>query len=124
LGLCKHCGEPVAIGSRRYCLTHWFEKISCDRTGTTKNKDAIRKLIEEQNYLCVYTGKKLVLGENAQLDHKTPPRLGGSNDIENLQWIDAQVNLWKGMRTHEEFVKSCRQIADKFSDQHNLTDTK
>jgi len=113
-GLCKACGKPQAENSNLYCLEHWFKKLSVDATGTTNHWQAIQELLIEQDYRCPYTGTKLVLGKNAQLDHKVPLDLGGSNEPNNLHWVDAEINRMKGKRTHLEFISICKTIASRF----------
>jgi len=110
-GLCGLCGQPLAGFSRRLCLKHWFGEISLSNTGTTKNGPALQDLMQKQGYKCAYTNKPIELGVNAQLDHKTPVALGGTNELSNLHWVDAEINRMKGKRTHNEFIELCRLIS-------------
>ena len=110
-GLCIKCNHSRAEFSRSYCQKHWFERTSANRTGTTKNGPAIQDILQKQEYKCAYTGIPLKLGYNAQLDHKTPVALGGTNELSNLHWIDKEINLMKGKHTHKGFMKLCRLIS-------------
>ncbi len=65
-----------------------------------------------QNYRCVYSGKTLVLGKNASIDHIFPvakfPHL--ISEPTNIQWVDFTVNQMKGSLTHTEFVELIKLI--------------
>lgn len=113
-GLCKVCGKLRAENSNLYCFEHWFKATSCFATGTNKHWRAIRDKLEEQDYQCPYSGKELIMGKNAQLDHKVPPGLGGDNTLDNLHWVDAEINRMKGKHTHLEFISICKVIASQF----------
>jgi len=113
-GLCRKCGKPRAEKSNLYCPEHWLKKIVIDRTGTNQSWREIADLLAQQNYRCSYTDIELALGENAQLDHKDPLDLGGTNDMSNLHWVDAEINRMKGKHVHSEFVSICKAIASRF----------
>jgi|688.fasta_scaffold270557_2 hypothetical protein len=68
------------------------------------------KKVKSQRFRCALSGVKLV-PETAQLDHIVPLSNGGTNDIENLQWLDARVNKAKGTMSQAEFIKMCKQVA-------------
>jgi len=63
----------------------------------------LQKLFLSQVRRCVYSGIRLVLGDNASIDHKTPTSRGGGHEIENLQWVDIRINRMKGDMTDSEF---------------------
>ena len=110
-GLCKKCNSSRMEGSNLYCTKHWFQKICIDRTGTVKCWQVIADKFEQQNHRCPYSGKELILCDNAQLDHKIPVTLGGTNEPDNLEWIDAEINRMKGKRTKNEFIQLCQLIS-------------
>lgn len=64
-----------------------------------------------QNNRCVYSGRILELGINASVDHKIPKFKGGTDDISNLQWVDANVNVSKNCLGEEEFFRLIQDIA-------------
>lgn len=111
-GLCPSCGEIATIGAD--CEKCWFKRISRYNTGAVKNWLSIKKLLEKQEYKCVYTGKKLIPGKNASIDHIVPKSKGGNNSIKNLQWVDEQVNRIKNDMTHYEFITFCKLISNSF----------
>jgi 5-methylcytosine-specific restriction endonuclease McrA len=69
----------------------------------------LRKLIDQQGYKCALTGRALT-PEIAFVDHVTPVSSGGSNAIENLQVVHADVNEAKGTMTQDEFIQLCRDV--------------
>lgn len=74
----------------------------------------LMKKIRNQNFKCALSGIKLT-PENAQLDHIEPLSEGGTNAIDNLQWLDARVNKAKGTMSQDEFVDMCERICRKQS---------
>jgi hypothetical protein len=71
---------------------------------------SLRNLVESQKYRCALTGDELT-PKVAQLDHKKPLAKGGTNDIENLQWVTKQVNHAKGTISQDDFVAMCIRVA-------------
>lgn len=63
---------------------------------------SLNKLLCAQDAKCVYCGS--LLNWNTHLDHKTPIKRGGMNDIGNLQWLCATCNMKKSISTHEEYA--------------------
>lgn len=114
-GLCI-CGKPIKVRRKDgMCKDCWFKNIAKNRTGSRKNWLAIKKLLEKQNYRCIYTGKKLIIGKNASLDHIIPTSKDGDNSIENLQWLDLQINVMKNNMSHQEFISTIKLILKKQS---------
>lgn len=70
-------------------------------------------LYNKQNGLCAYSDRKLVFGKNAEVDHIIPRARGGTNTIDNLQWLDADINFFKNSMTHDELVQVCKTILSK-----------
>jgi hypothetical protein len=48
--------------------------------------------------------------EKYAIDHKMPKCKGGTNTIENLQWIYTPINFMKSGLTHEEFLGLINEI--------------
>lgn len=63
---------------------------------TTEETDL---LLAQQDYRCAYCSAE----HRLSLDHKTPLSRGGSNWIENLQWLCVSCNSKKRTRTDEEY---------------------
>jgi hypothetical protein len=70
----------------------------------------LKELVERQKYKCALSGLSLT-PETAQLDHVVALSDGGSNCIDNLQWLDAVVNRAKGTMSQDDFVMMCVRVA-------------
>ena len=61
-----------------------------------------RELLLRQDYLCVYCGQRRK-SQNFEIDHMTPVKRGGSNDMDNLQGLCKPCNKRKWAITDREF---------------------
>lgn len=102
---CEHTREKInaLIKSRR-------EKRNSDRTNPTALE--LFSLVESQGYRCSLTGDPIKEPSTASLDHKQPRALGGTNQVENLQWVLKEINDMKGTLTQERFIELCCKVAD------------
>ena len=84
------------------------------RTSRTKEgkatAESLMGLIESQEYRCQLSGT-LLEPSTAALDHKIPISSGGSDSIENLQWVSSDVNKAKGSMNQQEFITMCKRVA-------------
>ena len=113
-GLCVYCGRRATVGKKfPLCEDCWFKDIAKGRTGSRRIWLGIKELLQAQNYRCAYTGKELIIGENASLDHVIPKSKGGSNSISNLQWVDLQINVMKNNMSHQEFISTIQLILSR-----------
>lgn len=105
---CIRCGvkkqENILESNIFVCVNCWFSDLSKYNTKTRKNLNLIRDLMYKQNWKCAYTGVNLIPGKNASLDHKIPRSRGGSDNIDNLEWVCLSINYAKGRLTKEEFL--------------------
>ena len=114
-GLCV-CGKPIRVRDKDgMCEDCWFKDIAKSRTGSPKNWLLIKELLERQGYKCAYTVRELVIGQNASLDHIIPTAKGGDNSIDNLQWVDLQINVMKNNMSHQEFLSTIKLIHEKLT---------
>lgn len=115
-GLCEQCGNPsldrLPHLNYKVCEVCYLKKVAkCNLNDITRWSE-LKELLELQKGLCPYTGEKLILGINTTLDHKFPLSRGGSNSLDNLQWVyfgaygGFDVNRMKGILTHEEYKSS------------------
>jgi len=113
--LCTNCSRQRMETSAYLCETHWFTKIA-KSNGIKNGGEVVRKILEAQDYTCPYTGKRLVAGLNASIDHKNPRSrfLDTWNRIENIEWVDIYVNSAKREMTKEEFISFCKLVASRF----------
>ena len=117
-GVCRSCTSPPAFGSQ-VCETHWFAHRATQRLGLGPDSigrgQALKAILEAQNYTCPYSGRKLVPGVNAAVDHIRPhahhPELRG--ELSNIQWVDEVVNRMKQDLEHKDFIALCALIAKR-----------
>lgn len=104
LGLCGECGKETINPSIRCCWKCWFRKGAARWCGGTEFSNSLRELWDSQGGTCAYTGKPLIPGLNAEIDHKVSRKNNGKNELANLQFVDEWVNTIKGTRNHDEFL--------------------
>lgn len=112
-GCCVQCGQPRDAGSEFYCRMHILKLAAYRWLDDASRWMDLDALLLAQGGRCAYTGEELILGKNASIDHKIPRSRGGTNTIENLQWVTWTVNRVKTDLTHDEFVTMCAAICDR-----------
>ena len=70
----------------------------------------LQKLFDDAGGICPYSGRKLTLGVDAEIDHREPRSKGGSDFIENLQWVHKVVNQMKYNYSEEDFLAVVAEI--------------
>ena len=116
-GKCRFCTRDILPTSNRYCERHLISDMATKSIGTGDRK-TIDVLLErlQNNPYCPYTGEKLILGVNAQLDHvlsrKNHPEK--ASDINNLEWVTSRANYAKDSLDKEDFIKLCKLVASRF----------
>lgn len=108
---CFACGMPRFAS--RLCESCWYKRQSSNACGTIRNWRALKEKLESQEFECWYTGKSLTPGVNASLDHTIPKAKGGTNDLENLRWVDLRVNSMKCSMLESEFLDVCSAVAKR-----------
>ena len=74
-----------------------YQKHSADYQG--RRRELVEKMIERgQRYICAECGR---IGK-LTVDHKTPLRWGGTNDLDNLQFLCRECNSAKGARLQRQ----------------------
>jgi hypothetical protein len=116
IGLCLNCPKKT-LPTSSLCEEHWYKRAA--RTNGFKKEDGwklIKKLLKDQNFMCPYSGRELVLGFNASMDHINPKSRfpEQAHLLENLEWIDIEVNSAKRDLTKEEYVSLCKLVASRF----------
>jgi 5-methylcytosine-specific restriction endonuclease McrA len=109
MGNCVLCGKLAVRGTER-CEEHYLKLISHKYLSSSKYWILLKELLIKQDYLCVYTGTKLIPGVNTSLDHIVPKSKGGGNVIGNFQWVTIQVNFAKLNYTDEEFLSLIKSV--------------
>jgi hypothetical protein len=72
--------------------------------------EALMGKIKAQNYRCALSGVKLIPSK-AEVDHIVPLSKGGSNSIDNLQWVHKVINRMKGNMSQDDFIRLCSKVA-------------
>lgn len=122
-GLCQYCGCKALKSPDRVktslCQICYLKRLSQDQFGSSDRWEELVSLFESQN-ICPYTGKQLRLGIDTSLDHVVPRASGGSDELENLQFVYScgsfDLNRMKGHMTDREFRKALRLIWENISD--------
>ena len=109
-GECVICRKHAVAGA--FCLHHWFKNIGSSHGFNVKNGGIalLKQLWDEQEGRCAVTGRALVPGNGASLDHVVPTSKGGTNEKSNLRWVLWEINRAKSDMTHEQFVAMCREV--------------
>ncbi len=117
-GLCRRCGNPalflVRLGRLGSECEECFLKRQAFKLGysvPTKAWVRLRDKLRQQNFTCPYSGIPLVIGSNASIDHIVARARGGSNELENIQWVDIHVNYAKRALSESEFIEICKAVA-------------
>jgi len=119
IGLCTACGSEKYMDhsadrdiKTKHCQTCYLKQLSVTYLGKANRWNELLDILVKQNYLCPYTGDKLILGENSSVDHilsrsKYPEK---QKDINNLVWVSRIVNRMKHNYTDEEFMDLIEKI--------------
>lgn len=117
-GLCQRCRvDKASIGV--FCEECWYKGRAQGSLGSSARWQELKALLIAQGFRCAYSGKLLILGPDATIDHKIPRSRGGTNDIWNLHWVSRRVNTMKTDFTHEEFIRACEIIAKRWQKKPN-----
>lgn len=113
-GLCKWCGKNAVTGDNsQICIDCHCKRVA---RNTLKSVDRWTELRDKYHIqsICPYTGILLLLGVNASLDHLVAKSAGGSDEINNLQWVygstDFDVNIMKGSSSEVNFLRAVSLI--------------
>lgn len=107
------CNEK-RLPTHTMCEFHIFEEYAHRHLKNDSRWKELKDLFYSQNQECYLSGKKLILGINASLDHIIPISKGGSfDDIKNLAWMDEPSNYAKNNLSNEEFILLCNRIAKR-----------
>lgn len=107
-GICYSC-KNVAVENRSKCA-ECFMKAMAKQAGTTA--EILKDIWNEQNGICTYSGRKLIIGINASVDHKMPKSKGGNNDSSNLQFVHKTVNFAKNNLLENDFIQLINDCYD------------
>lgn len=121
VGLCCKCGKQPYMESIRecpisnlVCITCYMKSAARLHLGSSTLWKILLDKLENQNYLCPYTGDTLILGINASVDHIKPKSKFSElqHDPVNIEWVTLSVNKAKQALTQEEFLHLVKKIAN------------
>jgi hypothetical protein len=111
-GLCIFC-KNAKLPDSDLCERHYFIRTAINCLQNSKMAENLQMLWHLQKGRCYLTGRKLVLGVNASVDHIKPRAKGGKvTSIQNVRWCDKGVNLLKRDFTLDELLRLCKEILD------------
>lgn len=119
---CHSC-KGIRLKHTRYCLDCYIKecvrktlKVTDLREKETLKEQLLSKLIQ-QNYICAYTGLRLIPGINMSLDHVLPVSTNPEKlkELSNLVWIDIQCNMAKRNLLPSQFLALCEAVVLKQS---------
>ena len=121
-GACVSCGNNAMAGSSSKCTKCWWRSITTAVKHAPKwslivKPELIVPLMDimfDQNFRCALSGRRLVPGHNASIDHIKPvskyPEL--SSDLNNLQWVTIGANRAKNNHDESDFIQLCNDITN------------
>ena len=109
-GLCTICGRVPHTANSSVCEGCYFKQVSMWRVKSQRIAGDIKAIWERQGGRCAYTGRKLTLGVDAELDHIVPESAGGSNEADNAQWTHMLANSMKFSQSEEAFLAMVSEI--------------
>lgn len=117
-GNCLRCGRKRDIDHNTFCRVCWFKDRSLCATGTIANYKELEAKLIAQDSKCYFTGKQLVIGTNASVDHLTSKYNDKSleSDVNNLVWADLTINTMKNSCNEQEFYTICKLVLEYCKD--------
>ena len=116
-GLCIKCGvgKPLPGVQKRSNSTNRCEKCILKHAAWTYLKSSkrwtdLKSIFDQQEGKCSYTGRDIIIGIDAELDHIIPRSKGGDNKLDNLQWVHTDVNKMKSYQLPDDFLKLIAEI--------------
>lgn len=113
-GLCVTCNRRSCTGvlSRKMCRVCYLKAVSYRCLNSFKYWRLLLTTLKSQNYICPYSGEKIVFGYNDSVDHILPKSRFPEvvYDPSNIQWVTRHVNHMKWDMTHNEFMEHIKRI--------------
>jgi len=107
-GVCLYCGKSSDYG---HCEICYLKKRATRHLGDASMWILLKKIFDDQQGICPYTGIELQIRANTELDHRIPRSKGGTDELSNLQWVYAPVNTMKWNMTEGEFLATVGKVA-------------
>jgi len=99
--------------SAYYCLLHYLADRARHALGRTtiSNARLLQAVFERQGGICPYTGRTLTYG-TAEIDHVLPRAKGGTDCVDNVEWVHPDVNRAKAALGRDEFLMLCLAVIE------------
>lgn len=119
IGFCTACRHKKCLKSlvnaklhMRSCQECYLRHAAACQFSSTKLWTILLDKLESQQWQCVYSGDKIILGLNDSMDHIIPKsiRLDLIKNPSNIQWVTRIVNKIKHNLTHDEFIVMIEQM--------------
>jgi hypothetical protein len=107
---CTQCILSRKESTKRTILRNRWNHVASYSTGRRINGNALRAIMETQQYRCKLCGTPLDINTNASPDHIQPLAKGGTNDIHNIQWLCWVCNMMKRDHLQNDFLDHVRRI--------------
>jgi len=116
LGLCRICRKEKAISGNTRCEACWYKRAARSHLGDQDQWERLRDAFLAQQGKCAYTGRSLVIGESASLEHVEPVSRSEirATDVRNIKWVRKEVNLAKNALSISDLIALCKDVLVHF----------
>lgn len=87
---------------------HWRARLWSSRWQVTVTEAQLLALWRAQDGRCALSGRPLEA--DAHLDHVVPVAAGGAHTVDNLRWLDPEVNVARQALGDEAFARLCADV--------------
>lgn len=110
-GLCRFCNNQRLI-NQKTCTTCYLKVMAKNNLNNRMHHSTLYEKLVEQDFKCYLSGRELILGDNASLDHVIARSKDKSLclDLSNIKWIDKHVNRVKTDLSVDELLILCKEI--------------
>jgi 5-methylcytosine-specific restriction endonuclease McrA len=107
----EHYKDKVDIRTK-WCQTCYLKMLSARHFGVVSQWENLFEILKQQNFICPYTGDKLILGINDSVDHIFPRSLypEKTKDINNMRWVTRTINNMKYDLLDNDFCAEISKI--------------
>ena len=120
---CPDCGKERCPRHAREKTARWRKSASKGELKARSMQIAYRQNSGKQHSLSLDEARQLITNPpncpycelqipwmDLSIDHKIPRSRGGSDDPDNLVWVDIDCNMVKGNLTDTEFIELCQLL--------------
>ena len=109
---CIDCAGQLSHPESSYCSVCYLKRTATRHLGGARYWPELEALLLQQRNRCAYTGREIILGVNASLEHvepvsKAPHR---ARSTSNFRWVVQEVNLAKHSLSMGDFITMCKDV--------------